>query len=164
MPDNVFCKLLFRRRNYAKHRITRQEKRQPTALQVDATDLTYTPLAYRPTRMTAIRIGWPVTACGRSCEVTNGSFVAAKLTEGPRVSLRSWIYPACARPTTHLIFAFIHVATKQLGQEKMGKGIRAAWVICNAQQQPVGDTGRRPPSWRTAFRAGGYVDRHGEFP
>ena len=65
MPDNVFCKLLFRRRNYAKHRITRQEKRQPTALQVDATDLTYTPLAYRPTRMTAIRIGWPVTACGR---------------------------------------------------------------------------------------------------
>lgn len=66
MPDNVFCKLLFRRRNYAKHRITRQEKRQPTALQVDATDLTYTPLAYRPTRMTAIRIGWPVTASGRT--------------------------------------------------------------------------------------------------
>ena len=36
--------------------------------------------------MTAICVGWPVTACGRSCEVTNGSFVAAKLTEGPRAS------------------------------------------------------------------------------
>ena len=86
MPDNVFYKLLFRSRNYAKHRITRQEKQQPTALRVDATGLAYRPVAYRLTRMTAIRIGWPVTAHGRSREVTNGSFVAAKLTEGPRAS------------------------------------------------------------------------------
>lgn len=35
VPDNVFDKLLFRSRNYAKHRITRQEKQQPTALRVD---------------------------------------------------------------------------------------------------------------------------------
>lgn len=28
----------------------------------------------------------PSAGCGRSCEVTNGSFVAAKLTEGPRAS------------------------------------------------------------------------------
>lgn len=57
MPDNVFYKLLFRGRNYAKHRITRQEKQQPTALRVDATDLAYRPVAYRLARMTAIRIG-----------------------------------------------------------------------------------------------------------
>ena len=57
MPDNVFYKLLFRSRNYAKHRITRQEKQQPTALRVDATGLAYRPVAYRLARMTAIRIG-----------------------------------------------------------------------------------------------------------
>ena len=57
MPDDVFYKLLFRGKNYAKHRITRQEKQQPTALRVDATDLAYRPVAYRLARMTAIRIG-----------------------------------------------------------------------------------------------------------
>ena len=80
MSENVLYKLLFRRRKYAQHRITRQQKQQPTALRVDATDLAHRPVAYRLARMTAIRIGWPVTACGRVCEVTNGSFAAAKLT------------------------------------------------------------------------------------
>jgi hypothetical protein len=65
MPDTVFYKLLFRSRNYAQHRITRREKQQPTALRVDATGLAYRPVAYRPTRTTAIRIEWPVTAHGR---------------------------------------------------------------------------------------------------
>lgn len=36
--------------------------------------------------MAAFSIVWPVTASGRSREVTNDSFVAAKLTEGPRAS------------------------------------------------------------------------------
>jgi len=72
MPDNVFYKLLFRSRNYAKHRITRQEKQQPTALRVDATGLAYRPVAYRLTRMTAIRIGWPVTASGRLLSAMSG--------------------------------------------------------------------------------------------
>jgi len=31
MPDNIFCKLLFRNRNYAQGKITRQEKQQPSA-------------------------------------------------------------------------------------------------------------------------------------
>ena len=65
MPDDVFYKLLFRGKNYAKHRITRQEKQQLTAAWGDATDLAHGPLAYRLARMTAIRIGWPVTASGR---------------------------------------------------------------------------------------------------
>jgi hypothetical protein len=81
MPDSVFYKLLFRSRNYAKHRITRQEKQQPTALRVDATGLAYRPVAYRLTRTTATRIEWPVAAPGRVREVTNGSFGAAKLVE-----------------------------------------------------------------------------------
>ena len=86
MPENLFCKLLFRSRNCAEHRITRQEMQQPTALRVDAKGLAYRPVAYRLTRMTAIRIGLSAAACGRSREVTNGSFVAAKLREGPRAS------------------------------------------------------------------------------
>ena len=36
--------------------------------------------------MAAIRIRWRPAASGRSREVTNGSFVAAKLTEGHRAS------------------------------------------------------------------------------
>ena len=54
---------------------------QTTAVRVDATGLAYRPVAYRLARMAAIRIGWPVTACGRVREVTNGSFGAAKLVE-----------------------------------------------------------------------------------
>jgi len=77
----VFYKLLFRRKNYAKHSIRRQGKLPPTAFRVDATDLAHRPLAYRLARMTAIRMGWPVTVCGRVREVTNGSFGAAKLVE-----------------------------------------------------------------------------------
>ena len=57
MPDNVFCKLLFRSRDYANHRITRQEKQQPIDFRVEATDLAYRPVAYRLARMTAIRVG-----------------------------------------------------------------------------------------------------------
>ena len=57
MPDNLFAKFLFKSRNYAQHGITRQEKQQPTAIRVDATDLAHRLLAYRLARMTAIRIG-----------------------------------------------------------------------------------------------------------
>ncbi|GAB1461624.1 hypothetical protein MASR2M50_33990 [Thauera sp.] len=83
MPNNMSCKLLFRNRNYAQHRITRQETLQPTALPVDTNGLAHRPVAYRLARMTAIRIGWPVTANGRVCEAANGSFREAKLAGDP---------------------------------------------------------------------------------
>ena len=54
---------------------------QPTAVRVDATGLAYRPVAYRLARMAAIRIGWPVTACGRLGEVTNGRFVEFQFAE-----------------------------------------------------------------------------------
>lgn len=38
----------------------------PAALRVDATGLAYRPVAYRLTRTTAIRLGWPVSASGRN--------------------------------------------------------------------------------------------------
>ena len=66
MPDNMSCKLIFRRRNHAPAKITRQEEQQPTALRVDAIDLACRLLAYRLARTTAIRIGWLVTAHGRT--------------------------------------------------------------------------------------------------
>ena len=68
MPNCMSCKLLFRSRNYAQHRITRQETLQPTTLRADTNGLANRPVAYRLARMTAIRIGWPVTACSRMCE------------------------------------------------------------------------------------------------
>ena len=77
----MFYKLLFRRKNYAKHSIRRQGKLPPTAFRVDATDLAHRPLAYRLARMTAIRMGWPVTVCGRLGEVTNGRFVEFQFAE-----------------------------------------------------------------------------------
>lgn len=61
----MFCKLLFRSRDYANHRITRQAKQQPTDFRVEATDLACRPVAYCLARMTAIRISWPMTAAGR---------------------------------------------------------------------------------------------------
>ena len=66
MPYKLFYKLLFRTGNYAKHRITRREKQQPTALRVDATDLAGKPVAYRLARRTAIWVGWPLATRGRA--------------------------------------------------------------------------------------------------
>ena len=57
MPDNLLCKLLVKNRKYAKHRITSQEKQQPTALRGHATDLAHRPLTYRLAPKTAVQIG-----------------------------------------------------------------------------------------------------------
>ena len=51
-----------------------------------AADVAHGHKAYRLPGLAAIRIRWRPAASGRSREVTNGSFVAAKLTEGHRAS------------------------------------------------------------------------------
>ena len=91
MPDNVFCKSLFRSEDCAKHRITRQEKQQPTALRVETTDLACRSVAYRCARMTAIRIVWPVAASGRTtppAEHSASLFLAPKShIDGPEFNM-----------------------------------------------------------------------------
>lgn len=69
MHENLSYKLLFRSRDDTQRRITRQEKNQPTAWRVNGTHLAHRQIAYRCARMTAIRIGWPVTSPGRMCEL-----------------------------------------------------------------------------------------------
>lgn len=66
---------------------------QPTALQVDASGLAYRPVAYRRAPMTAIRIGWPMTASGRygQLRITADKGPSATTCPSPLEPSKSWL-------------------------------------------------------------------------